>query len=68
LEDVISLYPIPQPSYEPEDRKIRVKYLSNPASIKLEGRGTSCQVDLINYDIIKYIDTHKLGKPTKQLL
>lgn len=53
LEDIVSMYPIPQPAYIPEQKAQKVKYLSNPSSLKMETRGSTCTLDFMNYDILK---------------
>lgn len=67
LEDVIANHPIPQPAYKPENSQIKVKFISNPSSIKIEGKRSVCKIDLINYDILKYMDTHKIGRAGNDL-
>lgn len=54
----MSLHPIPQPAYnsrDTDDRKVKLKNLSNPSSLRFEGRRAPYKIDLINYDILKWI-------------
>lgn len=67
IDDVVSLYPLPQPAYESESRIENVKFISNPSTMEVQGRRSLCKIDLVNYDILKYIDTFKAGKATKDL-
>lgn len=66
-DDVTSLYPLPQPAYETDSRIDNVRFISNPSTMDVQGRRSHCKIDLVNYDILKYIDTYKGGKATKDL-
>lgn len=66
-EDVVSLYPIPQAPYQPESNIEGAKFLSNPARMTIRGRASHCKINLVNYDLLKYIDTFKAGKATKDV-
>ena len=63
-DDVISMYPIPQPPYELKTKNL-VKFASNPTTVRLESNKTECKLNLINYDLITYIDESKCGRSTK---
>lgn len=68
LDDIVSLYPLPQPAYQPELKDVKIKHLSNPSSLKIEGRRSALKVDFINYDVNKMIETHKtVGKSVTNL-
>jgi hypothetical protein len=66
-DDVISLYPIPQPPFDLKTKSM-VKFASNPATVRLESGRTECKMNIINYDLIHYIDESKCGKATKEAL
>ena len=66
-DDVISLYPIPQPPFDLKTKGM-VKFASNPATVRLESGRTECKMNIINYDLIHYIDESKCGKATKEAL
>lgn len=63
-DDAISLHPIPQPPYDLKSKSI-AKFASNPATVRLESNKTECKLNIINYDLINYIDESKCGRATK---
>lgn len=63
-DDAISLHPIPQPPYDLRSKSI-AKFASNPTTIRLELNKTECKLNIINYDLIHYIDESKCGRATK---
>lgn len=57
-EDLTNFYPVPQPKYSHE-QQLSTKlthFTSNPGFIKLEGAKQDIKIDLINVDILNYID------------
>lgn len=66
-DDVISMYPIPQPSFDFRP-KPQIKFVSNPCTVKILGSKYECKINFINYDLIHYIDESKCGRSTKEVL
>lgn len=57
-DDVLSVYPMPQPPLDIKP-KPQVKLVSNPTTLTLHPHLSptpSCTINLINYDLIHYID------------
>ena len=63
-EDITNMYPIPQPAYSHnlvlEDKKLH--YTSNPGIMNLHGAKQVYSFNLINYDLLQYIDENRTGR------
>lgn len=68
-DDLVSLHPIPQPKYSfPGDEDRRVHFTSNPGSLTLQGSRQDYNIDLINSDLLYYIDENKSGRAGGEVL
>lgn len=69
-EDLISLYPIPQPKY-PYDVQLsskKIHYTSNPGHLILSGAKQNYTMNLINTDVLNYIDEQRTGRAINEVL
>lgn len=63
-EDIGHIYPIPQPMY-PYCNDIEgnaVRFVSNPGQIILHGGREKVEINVINSDLLQYIDEYKTGR------
>lgn len=73
-EDIANIYPIPQPRFndrisrETGDDKVRVHYTSNPGTISLQGAKQNYEINLVNSDLIHYIDENRTGRAINDVL
>lgn len=65
------MYPIPQPKYneniQVKEKEKNIHYTSNPGILKLNGR-QNYEINLINSDILQYIDESRSGKAMNEIL
>ena len=69
-EDIGHIYPIPQPMY-PYYNDIEgkgVHLVSNPGQIMLHGGREKVEINVINSDILHYIDEYKTGRGGSDVL
>lgn len=66
-DDLTNLYPIPQPKYKRSLQVEGMHYTSNPGLITLTGR-QNYEINLINTDILQYIDENRTGHAVKEVL
>ena len=67
-DDLASFYPIPQPKYELEEYISNIHLTSNPGHLTLKGGVKNIRIDMVNTDILSYIDEHKTGIPTRPVM
>jgi len=63
-EDITNYYPIPQPAYShsSEVYSKTTQFTSNPGYIHLLGAKENIKIDVINLDLLNYIDENRTGR------
>jgi hypothetical protein len=69
-EDLVNIYPIPQPkySYDVQLSSKKIHYTSNPGHLVLSGAKQNYTMNLINTDVLNYIDEQRTGRAINEVL
>ena len=69
-DDLTNYYPIPQPKHPLWTQVFlkNVHFTSNPGFIHLAGARENIKIDLLNLDLLSYIDENRTGNPIKNIM
>jgi hypothetical protein len=69
-DDLTNYYPIPQPKHPLWNQVFlkNVHFTSNPGFIHMTGARENIKIDLLNLDLLSYIDENRTGNPIKNIM